>query len=395
MTLSVAKQRVLVIGTMDTKGAEIEFLAARLRDEGLTVKIIDATPARWLKDDDGIDSRDEAIATTAARIAAQLQSFVAEGAVGGAIAIGGASGAALAAPALQTLPLGMPKVLVSPVVSGETTPYIGTSDVVMIPPIIDFVGLNAYAERTLTTAAITLAALMGRWRPYPDASASTLAVTAFGVTSPLVEKLGKLLAAEQTKQAVFAANGIGGRSYERFVDEGKVFGAFDVTTSELADEMLGGVLSAGTPRLTTAVRRCVPQVVLPGAMDFINFGPFDTVPYHLQKRPIVRHTPAVTLVRTSPEENERLGTRMAERLRTGDGEFTIVVPLRGFSLVSEPGKPFHDPKADGALLYALRKELGDDVIITVDAPLNSAEVAETILDVSAAWRRKNMHVGKG
>lgn len=381
-------QQALVIGTMDTKGDEMEFLAARLRERGaVVVQLLDATPSKWLSEEDEPESRRAVMDVAAARIAERVRSLHEQGLVGGVVAIGGASGAALVAPALQTLPLGLPKVLVSPIVSGVTTPYVGTSDTIMIPPIIDFTGLNAYAEKALDTAAATLVALMDSGDVYPEAGSSTIAGTGFAVTTPLVSSLSRALHAENLRQAVFVCNGIGGRSYERFIEEGKVFGAFDVTTSELADEMLGGVLSAGPTRLTTASRLDVPQVVLPGAVDFINFGPMETVPNHYRDRHIVQHTPQVTLVRTSPEENERLGHRMAERLRAGSGRFTVVVPLRGFSLVSEPGKPFYDPKADQAFLDALRQELGGDAIVTVDAPLNSDEVAAEVMRVSASWRR--------
>lgn len=380
------RKRALVLGTADTKGEEVEFLAAALASKGLEVEVIDMTPAQWLKPGDDTSSRSRVMEQAAARIAEAVEARVEAGEAGGVIAIGGASGAALASPALQRLPLGFPKVLISPVVSGETTAYIDTSDVVMVPPVVDFAGLNAYAERALETAATTLFALMQQAAPYPDARASTLAVTAFGVTTPLVEMIGRSLKETGVRQAVFSCNGTGGRAYERFIAEGRVFGAFDLTTSELADEMLGGVLAAGPTRLTSASRRGVPQVVLPGAMDFINFGRFETVPEHLRDRPIVRHTPEVTLVRTSADENERLGRLMAERLKAGGGPFTVIVPLKGFSLLSEPGKPFYDPQADEALLEALREELGDDHVLTVDAPINSVEVANEVLRVSEPWR---------
>lgn len=386
MNESAERKRALVIGTVDTKGEEVGFLAASLMGKGLEVEVIDATPAKWLTPDDATTSRSQVMELAAERIAQEVQAKVEAGEAGGVIAIGGASGAALASPALQGLPLGFPKVLISPVVSGETTGYIDTSDIVMVPPVVDFAGLNAYAERALETAATTLFALMQQAAPYPDAKASTLAVTAFGVTTPLVEMIGRALEETGVRQAVFSCNGTGGRAYERFIAEGRVFGAFDLTTSELADEMCGGVLSAGPTRLTSAARMGVPQVVLPGAMDFINFGRYETVPEHLRERPIVKHTPEVTLVRTSVEENERLGRRMAERLKAGGGPFTVIVPLKGFSLISEPGKPFYDPKADEALLEALREELGDDHVITVDAPLNSVEVANEVLRVSESWR---------
>ncbi|HLS91772.1 MAG TPA: Tm-1-like ATP-binding domain-containing protein [Limnochordia bacterium] len=387
MTTHGDKKRALVIGTMDTKQEEIRYLCSRLEELGLGAEIVDSTPAQWMTLEEGRSSRDEVMRLAAARIAEHVQALAAQGQADGVVAIGGASGAALAAPALQSLPLGFPKVLVSPVASGDTAPYVDTSDVVLIPPIVDFVGLNAYAQRALDSAAVTLAALIERYQPYPDAGASTLAATAFGVTSPLVSLLHERLKAEGLRQAVFVCNGTGGRAYERFVAEGRVFGAFDVTTSELADELFGGVLSAGPARLTTAARLGVPQVVLPGAMDFINFGPVETVPEVFRDRPIIRHTPQVTLVRTSPEENERLAQTMAQRLRAGGGSLTIVVPLRGFSKVSEPGRPFYDPKADRAFLDTLVRELGSDPIITVDAPLNSDEVAAAVLKASEPWRR--------
>ena len=315
-----------------------------------------------------------------------MTSMAQAGMLDGVIAIGGASGAALAAPALQALPLGVPKVLVSPVVSGETSSYVGTSDVIMIPPVVDFSGMNVVCGARADTAAATLAELVKVGQPYPDARTHTIGVTVFGVTSPLVNLLAQRLNPTGLRQVVFSCNGIGGRAYERFLEERRVFGAFDLTTSELADELFGGVLSAGPTRLTTASRLRIPQVVLPGALDFMNFGSLKTVPEHLRGRPIIQHTPEVTLVRTSVEENDRLGRVMAQRLMAGGGDFTVIVPLQGFSLVSEPGKPFHDPEADHAFLTALREELGEAPIVTVDAPLNSEETAAAILEASEPWR---------
>jgi uncharacterized protein (UPF0261 family) len=327
------------------------------------------------------------LAAAADAIAAELVRRHARGELAGVMAVGGATGSALVAPTLKRLPLGVPKVLVSPIVAGDTAPYIETTDTVLVAPIVDFVGRSAYADAALERAVTIMAALVADVAPYPDGSRTHIAATAFGVTSDLVERLAGHLAREGKCLAVFSANGSGGRAFERFVSERRVLGAFDITTSELADELCGGVLSAGNSRMTAAARAGVPQVVLTGAVDFLNFGAQASVPDRYAQRPRIEHTATVTLVRTNEADNRTIARAMAERLNRANAPVTVVVPLRGFSAVSEPDAPFWNPDADHAFLETLTDAFHGDVR-TVDAPLNSDDVAAEILSASAEWEQE-------
>lgn len=376
---------IAILGTLDTKESELDFLSRCVRARSARPLIVDTTPLRWVSDSASY-SRAELMSAAGIQIADDLIPRFQQGEFAGVIVIGGATGSALGIATIQRLPLGVPKVLVSPIVAGDTLPYVDTTDLILVSPIVDFVGRSAYADEALERAASIAAALVAEHRVYPDAASNHIGVTAFGVTSPLVQRLGQALANEGTRVAVFSANGVGGRSFERFVDEGRVFGAFDVTTSELADELFGGVLSAGATRLTAAATNHVPQVVLPGALDFINFHAESSVPEHLSSRPRIAHTASVTLVRTSTQENVLLAKTVADRLRPGLDATSVVLPLRGFSILSERGGPFWDPIADAAFIETLESELRGAALTRVDAPINSDAVCHAVLEASGPWR---------
>lgn len=376
---------VAVMATQDTKAAESAFVAETIRGLGLDVRVVDSTPAVWMSPHELDRPRDEVISIAGDRIAAHVVSVQQSNGIAGIVVIGGATGAALGAPTLRGLPLGFPKVLVSPVVSGKTTEYVGTADVVLVNPVVDFVGREPYADHALSRAAIACAAMVRTERGYPVAS--TIAITAFGVTSHLVSLLGEALSAMGVCATTFSANGTGGRAYEKFIADRRAFGAFDVTTSELVDELCGGVLSAGSKRLTTAADQGVPQVVLPGGIDFINFGPAEEVPEGLRARPMIRHTPSVTLIRTSAEENAALGEVFASRLGPGGADVTVIVPLQGFSILSAPDAPFHDPGADHAFFESVVEGLGKGRVQAIDAPMCSRAVCDAILVASEPWHR--------
>jgi uncharacterized protein (UPF0261 family) len=386
-TSSASTPVLAVAGTLDTKGAEVEYLIACAAARGLATATIDLTPAEWVAVD-GHESRADLMAAAAERIADDLVRRHRDGRLAGLVAVGGATGAALIAPALKALPLGVPKVLVSAIAAGDTAPYVEATDSVLVAPIVDFVGRSAYGDAALERAAAIAAGLIADGAPYPDAGATHIAVSAFGVTSGLVARLGAQMQAEGIQLAVFSANGSGGRGFERFVGEGRVFGAFDITTSEIADEVCGGVLSAGSGRLTAAGAAGVPQVVLPGGIDFINFGAVATVPDRYAERARIEHTSTVTLVRTSAEDNRAIARAMAERLNRATAHAMVLVPLQGFSAVSGPGAPFADSDADAAFLEELT-DLFDGEIRTVDAQINSAEVADELVRISHQWEQSS------
>jgi uncharacterized protein (UPF0261 family) len=378
---------IVVIATLDTKGEEASVLGAELTRKGLEPLILDSAPWRW-SESSADRERATVVAEAGDAIAVEVERLHAEGAIAGAVVLGGATGAALGCPSFARLPLGFPKVLVSPVVCGETSEYVGTADAVLVAPVVDFVGRNAYADHALTRAAALVAALVDEGGSYPQEPRTHLAVTAFGVTSPLVARLQELLSADGLRATVFSANGAGGDAYERFLAERLVIGGVDVTTSELADELCGGVLPAGPERLRTAARLGMPQVVLPGGIDFINFRDPESVPARYSDRAQVRHTPTVTLVRTDASENEALGRTIAARLDDAKRPATVIVPLGGFSSLSVAGGPFFDPEADRAFLEALRKSLpGRHRLAEIAAPINSDAVAGAIVEEVSAWAR--------
>jgi uncharacterized protein (UPF0261 family) len=376
---------IVVIATLDTKLEEVSALGEELRRHGLTPLVVDSAPSSWDKEVARVE-RATVVAEVADAVGSEVVRLHQRGEITGVVVLGGATGAALGCRSFSRLPFGFPKVLVSPVVSGETSEYVGTADAVLVAPVVDFVGRNAYADHALARAAAVMAALVREGPSYPQEPGTHVAVTAFGVTSPLVTRLQGLLRSDGLKASVFSANGVGGDAYERFLSEQLVLGGIDITTSELADELCGGVLAAGPDRLRSAARLGLPQVVLPGGLDFINFREAGSVPGRYSGRAQVRHTPVVTLVRTDASENEAMARAIASRLEAARRPTTVIVPLGGFSLLSGKGGPFFDPQADRAFLDALRRSLSEPHrVVELEAPINSDAVAQTIIEEVRSW----------
>lgn len=370
---------VLVLATLDTKESEAQFLKTVLTDLGAQAQLIDMTPARVLNGNVP-DIRGVAMKEAGEVIKQTVLEMSEKTPITGVITFGGASGAALAAPTLQALPYGTPKVLVSPIASGDTRNYIGSADVLLIHSVVDFLGRNSYVDALLERAARALLALAAT-PPHPPEPGKDVGVTAFGVTSPFVELL-KTHLQEQGRSAVcFSANGAGGKGFEQFIQEGRFGSVIDATTSELADELYGGALSAGPDRLTSAAAQDIPQIVIPGGLDFINFGALEEVPTELRSRPLIQHTPSVTLVRTSAAENEELGSHIGKQLR--DARAHVVVPMGGFSLVSGPGMPFNDTSANEAFVRGIRRHLPETQITLLSDPINDPNFAQQVINIWA------------
>jgi uncharacterized protein (UPF0261 family) len=283
---------------------------------------------------------------------------------------------------MRALPFGLPKVMVSTLASGQTRPFVGGSDILMLYPVADLAGLNRITRVTLTNASCALAGMVGRRRSVPIDEGSDrplVAATMFGVTTPCVDRARRALEAAGLEVVVFHATGVGGRSMEGLVRDGRVAGLLDLTTTELADELVGGVLSAGPERLEAAVNRGLPQVVSVGALDMVNFGPADTVPERFAGRTFHVHNPSVTLMRTTPEENASLGAWMARALGRARAPAVVMIPLRGVSALDAPGQPFYDPGADGGLFGALKEGLRGHPFVRVevrDEHINDPAFAE-------------------
>jgi uncharacterized protein (UPF0261 family) len=390
---------VVLLGTLDTKGAEYAFVTERLRAAGFRTVVVDAGvlgPASGSADvsrDDvaraaGADhaalvaagDRGAAVAAMArgaARVVAGLQQA---GRCDAALALGGTGGTSLAAEAFRELPIGVGKVIVSTAASGDTRPYVGGTDLVLMPSVVDLAGLNRVSTAILANAAAAVAGMAGRAAAAGAVDRPLLAASMFGVTTPCVEAAREQLEERDYEVLVFHMTGVGGRSLEALAAQGLLAGVLDVTTTELADELVGGVFSAGPERLTAAGAAGVPQVVSVGALDMVNFGPADTVPDRFADRDLLVHNASVTLMRTTPDECAELGRRLATRLSGSRGPTVLFLPLRGVSAVSVDGGPFHDPAADAALFDAVRTHLdpGRVELVELDMDVNDPRFARAM-----------------
>jgi uncharacterized protein (UPF0261 family) len=385
-----------LLGTFDTKGSEYAFLSDRLAEHGVGALLVDAgvfqpvavTPdvsradvARAIGADvealASAGDRGEAVATMARGAAVVVARLYAEGRIQGVLALGGSGGSTIAAAAMRGLPVGVPKLIVSTLASGDTRPYVGVTDVTMMYSVVDISGINAISSRVLSNAAAAIAGMAGVDPPVATGK-PLIGATMFGVTTPCVTRARQVLEGLGYEVLVFHATGIGGESLEKLVQGGLLAGVLDVTTTELADALVGGMLPAGPERLESAGRHGVPQVVSLGALDMVNFGPRDTVPPAFQDRKFHVHNPTVTLMRTTPEECLELGRRIGEKLSAASGPTALFVPLRGVSAIAGEGQPFYDPEADAALFTGLRQTTGDLEVHELDMNINDPPFADAM-----------------
>jgi uncharacterized protein (UPF0261 family) len=319
------------------------------------------------------------MAQAAAALARRLYD---EGRIHGLLSAGGSGNTAIATAAMQALPVGAPKLMVSTMAAGDTSDYVGGVDVTMMASVTDVAGLNSISARILANAAGAMAGMVLAPAPELEGGRPLVAATMFGVTTPCVTRAREALEEKGYEVLVFHATGTGGKAMEALVDGGLVTGVLDVTTTELCDELVGGVLSAGPARLEAAGRAGVPQVVSLGALDMVNFGARDTVPPKFEDRNLYVHNPSVTLMRTTRDECAELGRLIASKLVRAQGPVTVFVPLGGVSMIDAEGQPFHDPEADAALFQALREGLaGSQVeLVELDHNVNDEEFAVAMAD---------------
>jgi uncharacterized protein (UPF0261 family) len=390
---------VVLVGTLDTKGTEYGWLRARLRELGCETVLVDAgigepqieadVPAERVAEAAGAsletlrEAGDRGAAVTAmgegaAVIVAEL---AAAGRVDAVFAVGGSGGSSIAARAVRDLPIGLPKLIVSTMASGDVSPYVGAKDVTITYSVVDVAGVNRVSRLILGNAAAAAAGMAKARTEAPPTQATErplIGASMFGVTTPAVNVARERLEELGYEVLVFHATGAGGQALEGLAGSGLLAGVLDVTTTELADDLVGGVLSAGPERLTAAGRHGVPQVVAPGAMDMVNFGPRDTVPERFEGRTLYVHNPTVTLMRTTPDEMAELGRRVAAKLAAATGPTALFVPLGGVSALDAPGMPFHDPKADTACFEALRGAAVDTV--RLDMNINDPAFGRVMAD---------------
>jgi uncharacterized protein (UPF0261 family) len=393
---------VVLVGTLDTKGAENEFVRDRLRAAGVDVLVVDTgvlEPPGFPPDitrqevaaaagadlDALVAARDRGAAITAMAEGAEvvIRRLYEEGRLDGALALGGTGGTSIATRAFRPLPLGVPKVVVSTAASGNTADYIRETDLVLMPSVTDIAGLNRISTRILANAAAAVAGMVTA-APLPAAATGRpmVAASMFGVTTPCITRARARLETLGYEVLVFHMTGTGGRTLESLAAQGLLAGVLDATTTELADELVGGIFSAGPDRLSAAGKAGIPQVVSVGALDMVNFGPMDTVPDQFKDRNLYVHNPITTLMRTTAAENTELGTRLARRLNAATGPTSLFLPLRGVSAIDVDGAPFRDEAADRALFGAIHDRLDTQRVelVEMDTDINDDRFADAMAD---------------
>src|SRR5919198_4117872 len=389
---------VVLLGTLDTKGHELAWVRDRMREHGIDVLLVDCgvyepqvepdvgraevaaaagADVERLAGDRG--AAVEAMGRGAAAIAKRLHE---EGRLDAVFGLGGSGNSSIATSAMRALPIGVPKLIVSTLASGDTRPYVGAVDVTMTYSVVDISGINQISAQILTNAAGAIAGMAKAEVPERSGERPLIGATMFGVTTPCVTRARERLEELGYEVLVFHATGTGGQSFEALATGGYLAGALDITTTELADDLVGGVLSAGPDRLEAVGRSGIPQVVSLGALDMVNFGARDTVPERFESRNLYVHNPSVTLMRTTPQECAELGRRIARKLNGADGPTVLFVPLRGVSAIDVDGQPFRDAEADQALFDALREGVDTSKVEVheVDADVNDPAFATAMAD---------------
>lgn len=385
---------IAIIGTFDTKGREFKYIKDLIEQQDVKTLCIHVgvfepifTPdvtnrevaAAVGEDIDRIAARrDRAMATEilSKGIEKLLPQLYREGKFDGVISIGGSGGTSMATPAMRALPVGVPKVMVSTMASGNVSQYVGTSDIIMVPSVVDAEGLNEISMRIFSNAVNAVVGMVKNRIELPDSGKPLIAATMFGVTTPCIKAAKEYLEEQGYEVLVFHATGAGGRSMEALIEAGFIKGVLDITTTEWCDELYNGVLRAGPHRLEAAGKNGVPQVVSVGALDMVNFGPYDTVPQENLSRNLYKHNPTVTLMRTNVEENIGLGKVIAEKLNMAQSPTVLMLPLKGVSGIDGEGQPFYGPEEDEALFRTLRENVDSRIpIIEMDNNVNDREFA--------------------
>jgi uncharacterized protein (UPF0261 family) len=391
---------VVLVGTLDTKGHEYAFLRDRVREHGVDVILVDAgimgeppvepdVTRQEVAAAAGADvaalaaagDRGAAVAAMAEGAAAIVTRLHEEGRLDGILGLGGSGNSALVTHAMRALPVGVPKLMVSTVASGDTRPYVGAVDVAMLYSVVDISGVNRISAQIMTNAAGMIAGAARSRAPEEDGAKPLIGATMFGVTTPCVTAARERLEELGYEVLVFHATGTGGQSMEALARGGFLAGVLDATTTELADDLVGGVLSAGPDRLEAAGAIGLPQVVSLGALDMVNFGPRETVPERFAGRNLYVHNPTITLMRTTPDECRELGRRIGRKLSAATGPVALYVPLAGVSAIAVEGQVFHDPEADAALLEGLHETLGPNVEVhELETDVNDPAFATAMAD---------------
>jgi uncharacterized protein (UPF0261 family) len=392
---------IVIVGALDTKGIEFQFVRNLIRDNGLETILVDfgvmGDPS--FKPDLTADEvaraggsslnelRAKADKTFAMRIMSNgLAKVVADlhaaGRLGGILGMGGGGGTSIATAAMRSLPTGVPKLMVSTLASGDIAPFVGSRDITMMPSIVDVAGLNSISRRIYTNAAAAIVGMVRQEIPKATEEKPLITASMFGNTTPCVNHAREILESKNYEVLVFHATGTGGRTLEELIADGYITANLDLTTTELADEVCGGVLSAGPDRLMAAARAGVPTVLAPGCVDMANFGARATMPQKYQSRLLYEWNPNVTLMRTNVDENRAIGEMIARAANVSTGPVAILIPLRGVSQLDSPGGAFWDPEANGACFKAIKENLKPGIpFIEMDNNINDPAFAEKAVDL--------------
>lgn len=390
---------IAIAGTFDTKGTEFLYVKTLVEKLGLTPYMIHTGVFEPVLEPDvangeiaaaaGYDiaeivkRKDRAMATEALSKGMEIlvPKLYKEGKFDGILSFGGSGGTSLVTPAMRALPIGVPKVMVSTMASGNVSQYVGTSDIIMMPSIVDVAGLNKISKTIFKNAVLAIAGMVGMGEKLAETQEDAkpmIAATMFGVTTPCVDRAKACLEEKGYEVLVFHATGTGGKTMETLINAGFFEGVLDLTTTEWCDEIVGGVLAAGDSRCEAAVKCGVPQVVSVGACDMVNFGPMDTVPEQFASRKLYKHNPTVTLMRTTEEENRKIGAALASRWNQARTRMTVLLPAKGVSMIDAEGQPFDGPQERAALFGAIRGGIDNEKVevIETDHHINDKEFAE-------------------
>lgn len=389
---------IALIGALDTKGEEFAFVQAELRRRGHQTFVINTgvvgeprlpadIGAEQVAMAGGVDlaslrqqaDRGKAVEVMANGAAVLVRQLHAAGKIDGILGMGGSAGTAVGTAAMRALPVGFPKLMVSTLASGDTAAYVGVSDIVMMPSVVDVAGVNRISARIFANAAGAISGMVETEAPQLSEK-PLIAASMFGNTTKLVDQCRKLLEAQGYEVLVFHATGTGGKIMESLIDAGYINGVLDVTTTEWADELVGGMLTAGPTRLEAAANRGVPQVIAPGCLDMVNFWARSTVPEKFTGRQFYEWNPNVTLMRTTPAENAELGRILAEKANRSSAPVAFFLPQQGVSVLDSPGGEFWQPEADQALFAAIKQNVRSDIpVYELDANINDDAFAAAVV----------------
>lgn len=389
--------RIYVVGTCDTKGAEIHYAAALIRKAGAEAIIVDVStgPGNFPSDIGpgvvaghhpggasavlGLSDRGQAVTAMADALTHFILSRTD---VAGILGMGGSGNSTIVTAAMRALPVGVPKLMVSTLASGNVAPFVGPSDITMMHSVSDVAGLNAISRKVIGNAAHAVAGMVLNSVPEVSDGKLPVGITMFGVTTACISQIRQKL--EETCECfVFHATGTGGQCMEKLIDSGYLAAAIDITTTEVADHLFGGILPCTDDRFGAVIRSKIPYVGSVGAVDMVNFGARETVPEKYASRLFHVHNATVTLMRTTPQENAAIGTWIVDRINRMQGPVRFLLPLRGVSAVDVEGMPFHDPHADLALFDAIRagwKQSANRQLIEIDDHINSPQFAEAVVE---------------